>query len=341
MKFDLKKNFTPPRQKVEGGYKVFLLFLGIMNPLELEAIARKEARIAEETEIMNIFMTLKQEIKTLHLELEDSKEVAQSSPGWRYNRKAEKLDEKIESYEITLDAELKTINSKYDIKLEKLEADLEARIKKLREEFETEKKKIHLDRERGLEAKTREYDIYIIKREKEKQSILTDKEKYVENMPKKIHDVRKRRLLRQKIEAYQRNIKRHNEFYKKNPELQVSENWGLEFMNQKGETQKVQEEKKIHTPLAKNERGVENIFFSQPISGNGSETRIEKIIPEIPTSSPSPPKKATKKKPTPQAPSSSSEEQDDDTNSVSSYEKFRQRYNHLWGENLPQEPEPL
>lgn len=337
-----------------------------MNSQELATITKREVRNAEETEIMNNLMTLRQEIKTFYHDLEDSKEVVQTSPGWRYNRKADKLDEKIEAYEITLDSELKTINSKYDTKLEKLDADLEARIKKLREEFDNEKRKIHLDRERGLESKTREYDLYIIKREKEKQSILTDKEKYVENMPKKIHDVRKRRLLRQKIDSYNKNIKRYNEFYKNTPELLMRENWGLEFMVQKGEAPNIPEEKKITTPLSKNSNGVQNIFFTETNSGSGSENVIEKIIPVIPEIFSPPPKKAIKRKSNPVKrevviiqeeeeeeesiipsfqPDISQEEEESDSeesvSSIDSYELFRTQYKQIYGEELPAKPEPL
>lgn len=347
-----------------------------MNGHELDLIARKAASLEEETEIMTKMTTLKEEIKKIYNDLEDVKQAASTvTQGWRFERKAQKVDEKIACLEITLESELKTINEKYDLKEKKEKLDLDAKLKKIqeheeseierlrlyfearrnkaREQYDTEMEKLKLERERGVEGKTNEYDTYILKKEKEKESFNHDKAAYIENTPKKITEIRNNRLLRQKVNEYNRIIARHNAFYK-GKDFQLQENHGLDFLFQKGSHPSPQPEKNFNTPLnffSKKTEGGSEIFFQEKVEGGvppipSPPTAIS--IPELPPSTP--PKKAVRKKAPEPKPMTSIQtdlaveeesESDESVSSIDSYERFRQQYKELYGEELPGRPEPL
>jgi hypothetical protein len=238
------------------------------------------ASLEEEIAIGNLMSSLKKEIRELHFGLEDEKEISDKcNKTWKLDRKADKLDETIEKYEITLQSELKTINDKYDLKENKIKVDIESKLKKAREQEdieierirlffsakykklqelqEAELEKVALERKTGIDGKTREYDTYIMKREEERKSILKDKNVMLENIPDKVTSIRKRRLLKQKIDDYNRAIQRHNNFFsrKKNPDLLLKENYGLEFLNpapvivHKPMEEKKVEEKKVEVKV--------------------------------------------------------------------------------------------
>lgn len=316
---------------------------------EEEQEQKKQDRIAKnilEATVSDKLKNLLPEIKELNQQISEDEQLKPGNPGWKYNRKADKLDEKIEAYELTLKSELKTINEKYDLKEKKLKMDIEAKIKKLRELEETELEKIALERERGIEGKTREYDTYISKREKEKCSILQDKDEYLENMPVKVSNIRKKRFLRQKIEEYKKIIKEFNSNVK-DKNLHYPENYGLDFLNstsQKSQNEiskpnpEVSNEKqKNNTPLAKKEDGVENFIFYPEISKEVPEIQNQNVQKKKPrVVPPTIIKEVTKPIPEEVTPSLVKVNQ---TDSLIEYQKFREKYKLLYGEELPDTPE--
>jgi hypothetical protein len=214
------------------------------------------ASLEEEIAIGNLMSSLKKEIRELHFQLEDEKEInLKTNKTWKLDVKVRKLDEKIEAYETSLQSELSSIDRNYDVKVNntklsyeqkrvKLENQLNAEIERLKIAFESklntlreyEQKDIQQLEEcrvAGKEGKTKEYDTYILKREQEKKSFINDKDDYLENVPDKVSNIKKRRLLKQKIDDYNKVIKRHNAFFqrRKNPDLILKENYGLEFLN--------------------------------------------------------------------------------------------------------------
>ena len=339
-----------------------------MDATTAALVAQRAASLEEETLITENLNTCFQEIKRLHAELGDSEEGQKSNPDWRYNRKAEKIDSVISNYQLTLDNEIKTINEKYDVKEKKAELERDEKIKRFEEQEEAEIEKIRnlfllkrnkvnqhyqseiekfdLERKRGIEGKNNEYDTYILKREKEKSMVLEDGKAYLENMPKKITDIRKKRLLQQSIDSYNRWIKKNNEFYKRKPELQIPLNSGLEFLlNSKVEkgSQLTSEEKKKEVPpstfFEKKGNGVRVFLNESPETSQPFQTSNSEEIPQIqeiqvPSSSPLAAKKAVKK-----AKSEVTEAKSEvKLTALTDYESFRAAYKKQWGEELPPIP---
>jgi hypothetical protein len=195
------------------------------------------AACQEESRLDDDMRELVKEIRELHFSLEDEKESHdKNSKTWKVDRKVEKIDEVLEKYEITLQQELNTINSKYDLKIENLKQEVERKIRELREYESCQIDRIERERQRGTEGKRNEYDSYILKRAEEKKSLIKDKNLIVENIPDKVSTIKRRRLLQQKITDYNSKIKQANDFYKKTKRtIVIPENYRLEFLNLKKE----------------------------------------------------------------------------------------------------------
>ena len=253
----------------------------------LSANPEGSIRCEEEKTLQESMWSLKKEIRELHFSLEDEKEYSENnSKTWKVDRKVEKIDEVLEKYEITLQAELNTINSKYDVKIENLKQEVERKIRELREYESSQIDRIERERQRGLEGKKNEYDSYIAKREQERNSLIKDKNLIVKNLPDKVSNIKRRRLLQQKIEDYKNLIKRYKSFHKKALEgVVISDTWGLEFLNSKEEKEEEkQEEKKVEKKVEKEKESdnesVKSLSEAEKIEYERMRKRYSQLYPE-------------------------------------------------------------